>query len=296
MNIGITGYTGFIGKNLCRFLEEQGNRVIYINLRDESFEIQTDLDAVIHLAGKAHDLKNVSKDEEYIQVNTNLTINLFDLFKDSKVKTFIYFSSVKAVADKVIDKHLTEDLIPNPATAYGRSKLEAEKYILSSKNIEKEIFILRPCMVHGPDNKGNLNLLYNIVSKGLPWPLGAFNNKRSFLSIDNLNFIISKILKGKIRSGIYNLADTDPISTNQLVEIISNELGIKKRIYSIPKNSVKLFSRFGDYIPIPLNTERLEKLTENYVVSNRKILIELMTDLPVNSIDGIIKTIRSFNK
>ena len=81
---------------------------------------------------------------------------------------------------------LTEDTIPNPKTHYGISKLQAENYILDQKLPEgKRVYILRPCMIHGPGNKGNLNLLYTLVKKGFPWPLGAFENQRSFLSIDN---------------------------------------------------------------------------------------------------------------
>jgi nucleoside-diphosphate-sugar epimerase len=91
---------------------------------------------------------------------------------------------------------LTEEVEPKPLTHYGKSKLMAEEYILSQPlSVGKSYYILRPCMIHGPGNKGNLNLLYQIVQKGIPYPLAAFENKRSFLSIENLCFIGAKTLK-----------------------------------------------------------------------------------------------------
>ena len=186
MEIFITGHSGFVGKN---FIKTNLNKYNF-NLYNDSLEINSDI--VLHLAGKAHDIKKVSDINEYYNTNTELTKNVYNAFLISKAKVFITLSSVKAVADKV-DFELTEDTIPNPKTHYGISKLLAEQYILS-KNIPdgKRVFILRPCMIHGPENKGNLNLLFKLVSIGIPWPLGAFENKRSFCSIDNLMFIIKR--------------------------------------------------------------------------------------------------------
>src|SRR5690606_38955752 len=138
------------------------------------------------------------------------------------------------VADTV-DGVLIEEVDGNPYTPYGKSKLEAEQYLLSRKLPEgKRLFIIRPCMIHGPGNKGNLNLLYQIVEKGLPWPLAAFHNRRSFLSIDNLSFLVQQILVNtKVASGIYNFADDNPFSTNDLVTLISETLGKRTRFWKI---------------------------------------------------------------
>src|SRR5690606_1547157 len=115
------------------------------------------------------------------------------LKRDAEV--FIYMSSVKAAADTV-DGILTEEKQPNPKTPYGQSKRKAEEYLLNATLPEgKRVYILRPCMIHGPGNKGNLNLLYKFVQKGIPYPLAAFENRRSFLSIDNLNFVILQLLQ-----------------------------------------------------------------------------------------------------
>ena len=127
-------------------------------------------------------------------------------------------SSVKAVADGV-EGVLDESVIPSPVTAYGKSKLAAEEYILSQKLPKgKRVYILRPCMIHGPNNKGNLNLLYHFVKKGIPYPFGSFENKRSFVSIDNLCFVIKELIENKnIPSGVYNISDDQALSTNELV-------------------------------------------------------------------------------
>jgi len=233
----------------------------------------------------------------YYEVNTELTKNVFDQFLKSNAKVFITLSTVKAVADR-LNGFLTEDSIPNPITHYGKSKLLAEQYILSMQIPEgKRVYILRPCMIHGPGNKGNLNLLYLIISKGFPWPLGAFDNKRSFCSIDNLCFIINELIDNdKIPSGVYNIADNDPVSTNELITLIAKSQNKNLKIWNIPKSIIIMFIKLGDLFRLPLNTERLNKLTETYVVSNQKIMKAINKPLPINSKDGLLKTFGSFNK
>lgn len=293
MKINIFGGSGFVGKYLY-------NK--FYNLYDfnkihniENFDKKADV--YINLIGKAHDLKRVSNPLEYYHVNTKISNLIFDDFISSNAKVFITFSSVKAVADN-LKCELTEEHIPNPITHYGKSKLLAEQYILSKQIPEgKRVYILRPCMIHGPGNKGNLNLLYKIVSKGLPSPLGAFENKRSFCSIDNLCFIIRELIENdQIKSGIFNIADDRPISTNELINLISVGLGKKPHILNVPQPLIKLFSKFGDVLSLPLNTERLNKLTETYIVSNNKIKNAINKPLPISAIDGLIKTFNSFNE
>ena len=160
MSIYLTGASGFVGKNLISYFK---NKIeIKKHVRGSEFLIKEN--TVIHLAGKAHDLKNISNKDEYYEVNTELTKQIFDSFLTSDSRVFIYMSSVKAVADSVVGI-LSEDYVPNPKTHYGKSKLLAESYILSQKlPSDKRVYILRPCMIHGPNNKGNLNLLYSFVS------------------------------------------------------------------------------------------------------------------------------------
>lgn len=296
MKIVITGASGFVGTNLQNYLktsyEIESMSVRY--LPNQQFELQGD--AVIHLAGKAHDLKKVSRPEDYYEVNFELTKKLFDAFLISEASVFIFMSTVKAVADEVKGV-LTEDFIPDPKTHYGISKHQAEQYILNKELPQgKRFYILRACMIHGPGNKGNLNLLYRLVVKGLPWPLGDFQNQRSFLSIENLCFVIKEFLDNKnIPSGVYQVADDKPLSTNELIQLLGKSLDKKSNIWSIPASLIKGLAKLGDYLDLPLNSERLQKLTENYVVSNQKIKKAINKKLPVSTEEGLIKTFRSFS-
>ncbi len=290
-NIFITGSTGFVGKNIIKYFNSKFEFYNY----SKNEEININQDVVLHFAGKAHDLKNTSNVQEYYVINTELTKDVFDNFLVSVAKVFITLSSAKAAADE-LNIELTEAHFPNPVTHYGKSKLLAEQYILSKEiPVGKRVYILRPCMIHGQGNKGNLNLLYKIVSKGFPWPLGAFENKRSFCSIDNLCFIIKELIENsQIPSGIYNIADEDPVSTNELISLIAGSQSEKPHIWNIPKFFIYAIAKIGDVFRLPLNTERLQKLTENYILSNKKIREAINKPLPFSAKEGLLKTINSF--
>src|SRR5215217_570254 len=309
MKILISGATGFVGTNMINALSNKFEFVRLtrpncpttdpntICLEDLAKHDPHGFDAIIHLAGKAHDLSGDADIEAYKLANTKFTTDLFDEFLTSPIRDFFYFSSVKAVADSV-EGVLTEQVVPNPATAYGQSKQLAESYILSRSVPDgKRVFILRPCMIHGPGNKGNLNLLYKIVAKGIPYPLAAFENRRSFLSIDNLCYIIERLITDpNISGGIYNLSDDHPLSTNELIRILSKTAGFKARLWKVNAKLIKGLAKVGDKLKFPLNSERLKKLTESYVVSNGKIKGALkINNLPVSCEEGISRTIQSFH-
>lgn len=308
----ITGISGFVGSQLAPYLFKKGESRLSGLVREnsnlseeirksaESFLTIDELNQeqsfshYIHLAGKAHDLKGVSDEQEYFDVNFGMTKRLFDHFvEDSESEAFIFMSSVKAVSDSP-EGVLDENVEPNPVTAYGRSNLKAEEYILENCPTDKKAYILRPCMIHGPGNKGNLNLLYSLVSKGIPWPLGRYDNSRSFLSIENLCFVIYQIMEGNMSPGIYQVADSESLSTNQLIQLIAGSSGRKARIINTPKPIIKLMAKAGNILPLPLDEERLQKLTEDYVVSNRKLVGALGVELPVPVVDGLRRTFEFF--
>ena len=311
MKILITGVHGFVGSNLVKALsreheifgldiiapQKDGVKLTFGWEHLDGKEIPN-VDAIIHLAGKAHDTKNQSAAETYFKVNTDLTKKIYDYFLKSSAKKFIFFSSVKAAADRVEGDFVDENVEPKPVGPYGESKIKAEEYIrsLPPSSMDKDVYILRPCMIHGPGNKGNLNLLYGVVKKGIPWPLGAFENKRTFTSIDNLCYIIEGLLTKDVESGVYNINDDEAVSTNELIEIICEAMGKKAHIWRIPRCFMEAFAKLGGLLHLPLNPERLQKLTENYVSSNAKIKKALGIDqLPVRAKDGLFKTIKSFN-
>lgn len=310
MKILITGINGFIGGNLVNALHSNSiygistravdkNRILATYSWNELDKIPS-VDVVIHLAGKAHDTKNKTESETYFEINTGLTQKIFDWFLKSEAKKFIFFSSVKAVADEVCGA-LVEDVLPAPKGPYGESKLRAEEYINESlkklnRPTKKQIYILRPCMIHGHGNRGNLTLLYNTIKKGIPWPLGSFDNQRSFISVDNVSYVINKIIEQDIPSGTYNLADDEPVSTNQIIKIMCNVMSRKCNILYIKRSVMIDIAKLGDILHLPLNQERMKKLTQDFIVSNEKIKKALSVSyLPVSAKDGLIKTFNSFN-
>lgn len=342
MKILITGIHGFIGSNLVKHLSytheiygvditfpRKEGVIFTYNWTDLECNEIPDVDVIIHLAGKAHDIKNYAKAAEYFEINTGLTDKAFRYFMQSKAEKFIFFSSVKAIADQVDGDMLYENDTPAPVGPYAESKYAAEQNIRHAfdfkKPSEKSVYILRPCMIHGPGNKGNLNLLYQFVKKRIPWPLGAFENNRSFTSIDNLNFVIRQLVERDIPSGIYNMADDEPLSTNEVIRIIretlhgttgsqqsdgetqNSELRTQNkklnihhslfttRILNLPKPLIKTLALLGSMLRLPFNIDRLNKLTENYVVSNEKIKKALgVQSMPVTSREGLKRTVESF--
>ena len=334
MNILITGIHGFVGSNLVAALKER--HVLYgldivvpekegviktftwKDIEPATFPFQNlpPFDAIIHLAGKAHDTKNQSAAQVYFDINTGLTRKIFDFFVESSAKKFLFFSSVKAAADSVVGDILTESVIPTPVGPYGESKIKAEEYIMEHCTLptisplkgyssfweeengigsSKQVYILRPCMIHGPGNKGNLNLLYNVVKKGIPWPLGDFENRRSFTSIDNLCYVVEGLLTKNVESGIYHMGDDEALSTNELIALMCKVLGRKPHIWKMNRGIMEGCAGLGTLLHLPLNMERLRKLTENYVVSNTKIKAALgIEKMPVRAEEGIMRTIKSF--
>lgn len=314
MKILITGIHGFVGSNLVRALskehtifgldiiapEKAGVMKTY-SWEDLDAERVPEVDGIIHLAGKAHDTKNKAAADVYFKVNRDLTIKVFDYFASHPtIKKFVFFSTAKAAADRV-EGVLTEDVVPSPVGPYGESKIAAENYILGSMEqrpaqfAERGVYIFRPCMIHGPGNKGNLNLLYNVVKKGIPWPLGAFENRRTFTSVENICFAVNGVLTKNVPSGIYNMGDDEALSTNELIEEICKSLGKKAHIWKLPKGLMNGVAKIGGLLHLPLNPERLRKLTENYISSNAKIKAALGVEkMPVDAREGLKVTLESF--
>ena len=286
MTILVSGAYGFVGTNLAGFLSGRGHVCLALDVArgeapyaefytwDELGKIDwTGVDAVVHLAGKAHDTRNVTEPQAYFDVNVGLTQKLFTACGE-KVKTFVYFSSIKAV---------------DGDTPYARSKRAAEEWL------DGRAVILEPAMIHGPGNKGNLNLLFALARRGLPWPLAAFGNRRSFTSIGNACAVVEELCKGTVPRGVYPLCDDEPVSTNRLVELIAEVTGKKARLWRLPRSLMRLVARIGDFLPLPLDSERLAKLTETAIVDNSKLKAALgWKQMPVRAEEGFRTTLRAF--
>ncbi len=299
----ITGISGFIGGNLVHAFKGTTGVQIFGHSRNPVAQLPVQwlsdisagslddagIDTVIHLAGIAHDLKGKYTAADYQAANVDHAKSVFDAFRESGATRFIFFSSIKVVADTAPEP-LDESAQALPLTEYGKSKRRAEEYLLSVALPDvKRFYIFRPCMIHGPDNKGNLNALLKFVRMPVPYPFGSFNNQRSFLSMENLIAIIRTFMYKDIPSGIFHLADNGYLSTRELYELICGELGKKPWIWNLPPAVVKsVASAIG-------KQDVLIKLTEDMKVSNAKLLQYLEEPLPVDIREGLRRTIRSMN-
>ena len=309
MSILITGTTGFVGADLKRFLAEKGHSIIEINRnRQEGTFTFDDLilpeckgDVWIHLAAKSKDVQKPHLLDEYLEANVELTKKVFDAFlNDDTANTFIYVSSVKAAAGRV-EGYLTEEEELKVDVPYGISKRLAEKYLLSVKlHSNKRLIILRPAMIFGINSKGNLHSLFSFIKRGLPYPFAGFLNLRSLLSTENFNHVILSIIENPtFKAGIYNVSDDGAISTNEIIEIIGKSLSKKPLLLSIPKKLMTTIARMGDALHLPFNTAIINKLTDNYQVSNKKIVAELGQQLPYKTTERLahlFKTLASVSK
>ncbi|KMQ67903.1 epimerase [Chryseobacterium sp. FH2] len=301
MKIAVFGSSGFIGKNLVKSLQ-QSSRVQEISLRNPLWknDLNEETAVFINLVGKAHDHKGSATEKEYYFANVELAQQIFETFQKTDAKVFIHISSLAALEEYESAKPLKETDHCNPVSFYGKSKREAEKWLLKQKlSNDKKLIIIRPPMVHGPGDKGNLGLLYKIISKGIPYPLASFNNERSFISINNFIFYIQRIIQdnNNLENSIYHIADNETVATSEIIEIIKKVENLKTPNISFPKFLIKGLAWIGDFLPLPLNTQKLKKLTSNLVVSNQKIKTILKIDtLPLTAKEGLELTIKSFKK
>jgi len=308
----ITGIRGFVGTNLRQYLSNQGdyhiigssrkkkyidflkNDIHAITSYDEVINGNRNVNSYVHLSGKVIDTDLNGSEDEYLDVNFRQTKKLFDRFiNDEQAKKFVFISTIHVLTDDP-GEVLNESYTPKPFTPYGKSKFMAEQYIVENCPAHKKYYILRPPMIHGPGNKGNLNLLYGLVKRGIPYPVGRINNKRSFLSVGNLCFIIDELLKNDVEQGLYHVADDDPTYTHDLINLIALLTGKKARILNVHPLLLNSIAKAGNVFPLPINEHKLKKLTKDFVVSNTKIKKSIGKPLPVTSREGIEKTIYSF--
>lgn len=297
--ITIFGASGFIGTHLEKKIK-LNYTIQNVSLREKKWQenIHSDANVFINCIGKAHDHKGVATEKDFYYANLEIVKSLFQAFLESDAKLFIHISSIAVVEETEREGILNETSDQRPVSWYGKSKKAGEDFLLDQKiSDDKKLIILRPTMIHGEGDKGNLGLLYKLISKGIPYPFGAFDNKRSFVSVDNVVFFIQKIIDNyeEIPSGVYNVADDETVSTKQLISIIDAVENRKSVLLKIPKMLINVLGKIGDVSKLPINSLIIKKLTSNLVVSNQKIKTALKIEkLPLSAEEGLAKTIKSF--
>jgi UDP-glucose 4-epimerase len=265
----VSGAGGFVGK---RFLELSStvDNVETVSLQDPNWKQKnfSHIDAVVHLAGKAHDMSKID-DRVYFDINYELTKQFFEKLSRDGVRHFIYISSTKVYGEGA-GIPLNEQSVCKPEDAYGKSKLAAENFLLEQKNMI--ISIIRPPLVYGDGVKGNLEKLLRLCNSNRYLPFAGIRNKRSMVFIDNLVGLIQAVINQE-KNGIFVAGDPLPVSTTELVSLIRQGLGRKKRLFSIPglfrlilkKIKPALFTRlFGNFYIENLQTKKMLNFTPPY--------------------------------
>jgi nucleoside-diphosphate-sugar epimerase len=195
------------------------------------------VETVIHLAARVHVMNDVATDPltEYRNANTLATIHLAKEAATAGVKRFIYLSSIKVNGEETSSEQVySEDSIPAPIDPYGVSKWEAELG-LEKVCIETgmEFVVIRPPLIYGPGVKANFQKLMGLVAKGMPLPLGAVDNKRSMLALDNLVSFITEVITNPLAANQrFLLSDGQDVSTTQLLRLLAQSMS--KSLWLIP--------------------------------------------------------------
>jgi len=324
-NILVTGATGFIGSYLLQILSQHKFqitaavrknlshslstpiRIVKVGNIDEKTDWQEALqgiDIVIHLAARAHIINETipNPEAEFIKVNTQGTANLVQQSIQAGVKHFIFISSIGAMTTQS-DRILTENSPCHPDSPYGRSKLQAEQALINlTKDSNMTWIILRPTLVYGPGNPGNMERLMKLIKRGLPLPFGAIKNRRSFVFVGNLvAAIITCLDHPNAANKIFLISDNQAVSTPQLIRLIAQQIQQPCRLLPVPTTLLRFLGYLGDRVEsitgknLPFNTYNIDRLLGSLTVDSRYIQKTLNWQPPFTLEQGLAQTIQPEN-
>jgi nucleoside-diphosphate-sugar epimerase len=303
----VTGANGFIGRALCDVLAASGRRVRKAvrmpvpSLPDAVAvgDIGLDTDwrtalegvrGVVHLAARSHVLRETATDPlaEYRKINVSGTERLARSAAAGGVRRLVFVSSVKVNGERTEERPFTEDGVPRPEDAYGVSKWEAEQALSRiAAGTGLEVVVLRPPLVYGPGVKGNFLRLMNLVARGVPLPLGAVDNRRSFIYTGNLAGAIVKALDAPKAAGrTYLVSDGEDVSTPDLVRGLAQALGVKPRLLSLPLAALGLAATLAG------KRAEFARLTGSLQVDSSRIRHELDWQPRYGLTQGLTETAR----
>ena len=266
----VTGATGFVGSTLIPTLL-QGNFLVVLALRRDVNEFDcssiqkitvgdlddttdwtealVDIDVVIHLAARAHIFREneLNSEAAFFRANAYGTERLVQQSIAAGVRHFVLLSSIGAVTT-LSDQIVTEETECQPDTPYARSKLAAENTLKQqAENSDMTWTILRPTLVYGPKNPGNMERLLRLTQKSLPLPFASIANKRSLIFVDNLvDVIIQVIDHPNAVNQIFLVSDGEDLSTPQLMCLLADFLGVSHRLWPLPPHiHFNLWTFFG---------------------------------------------------
>lgn len=303
----VTGASGFIGSKLCQTLSLRGDIVIAVTRKQVSLNKSItlinkalskntnwksclkDIDVVIHLAGRAHVMKDASENpyQAYANINIHATKHLAEQAALSGVKRFIFLSSVKVNGERNDKIAFNETDSPRPEDDYGKTKWEAEKALNQiSKNTKMEVVIIRPPLVYGQGVKANFKSMIKLAQLNFPLPFGAIHNKRSLVFIENLvDFIILCTHHPRAANQTFLISDDNDVSTTQLIQHIQEASRKKGLLLPVPQSwLIFLFRLIG-------KSSLLDRLCGNLQVDITKAKTLLNWKPPYSVKEGIAKTV-----
>ncbi|MGB3204737.1 MAG: NAD-dependent epimerase/dehydratase family protein [Crinalium sp.] len=320
-SILITGATGFIASHLMPLLIKHG-WCISAAIRSNSNQIPTDvtpvsigdinsstswhhalkdIDILIHLAARAHILQDKASnpEAEFFKVNTEGTANLVKQAIQAGVKHFVFISSIGAMTT-LSDRPLTENSPCQPDTPYGRSKLQAEQALISlAKQSNMTWTILRPTLVYGSGNPGNMERLIKLVNRGFPLPFARVKNRRSFIFVGNLvDAIATCLTHPQAANQIFLVSDGEDVSTPELVSKIALQIQKPCNLLPVPTSLLKFTGYLGDKLeyltkkPLPLNTATVDRLLGSLFIDSNHIQNTLNWQPPFTIEQGLFQTLR----
>ena len=319
MKILVTGGNGFVGRALVRALHEDGHDVVAPVRRAEppdiggvtwlpGFDFDSngalqqaldDAEAVVHCAAYAHRTRRITDHdrEQFETVNVGLSRRLYDAAVTAGVGQFVFISSIGALR-AASDEPVTEQTPPAPTSDYGKSKLRAEQQLRSmARSSATELTILRPSLVYGPGNPGNMARLSRLVDTGLPLPFGRIDGTRSLIYIGNLcSAIIACLGNDQAYANDFNICDDEALRLPDLVSAIATAKGRKARLVPVPLFALNLLGRIGDaFAQLPgggigIDSYSVAQLTSSLPCSNRKARDVLGWRPPCSVADGLRRT------
>jgi len=303
--IFITGSNGFIGKHLIDYFSE--NNIIYktdIGLYDSKnkryhsdidwFTLLEEVDVIVHLAGKSN--SNITSSYPKKKVNEHIDVELIEcLIKhaiDSDVKRFVHVSSIKALGNfSHLNQPFSPNDIPRPKDFYGITKLESENLLKKITKDKIDYVIIRLPLVYGRHVKENFLSLMSLVQKKIPIPLFINDNKRSFVSINNVvNFIKICTDHENAKNEIFHLSDGNDLSTSELLYLIANNMNIRLLLFPLPKKFMKLILKLFNkeniydslYLNLQVNIEKNYQLLEWLPSKNFEMNLKITIDSYIN--------------
>ncbi len=254
----VTGASGFVGRQLCPDLLARGHEVRAALRRVSSDNLGSDqvavgeidgntdwgsalkeVEAVVHLAGRAHVMQESSEDplSLYRRVNVEGSRRLAQQAAEAGVRRLVYLSSIKVNGERTGERPFRETDSPAPEDAYGLSKWEAEQALQQvAAQTGLELVIVRPVLIYGAGVKGNLQRLSGLIRRGIPLPFKSVDNRRSLLGIGNLLDFLQVCLTHPAAAGeVFLVSDGADLSTPQLIREMSEAMGLKPRLWPFPR-------------------------------------------------------------